>query len=101
MRYLHLALLSCLLNVFSSDSVLEFPSSAPTTILKSVMTHPTTTKDVTPEVTNILYQSKDGGQTWQDISHGLPENEQPEVFLQESRKFICALKMYCIAVKVI
>ncbi|MEO7988105.1 MAG: hypothetical protein ABI663_01110, partial [Chryseolinea sp.] len=30
--------------------------------------------------TNIILQSKDGGQTWQDITNGLPENEQPEDF---------------------
>lgn len=30
--------------------------------------------------TNIMFQSKDGGQTWQDISQSLPENEQPEGF---------------------
>lgn len=51
---------------------------------------PTTTSDAIPraikcdpaktEATNIIYQSKDGGQTWQDISQGLPENEQPEDF---------------------
>ncbi len=30
--------------------------------------------------TNILYQSTDGGRTWQDISNSLPVNEQPEGF---------------------
>lgn len=35
---------------------------------------------VKPNVTNIILQSKDGGQTWQDISSGLPEIEQPEDF---------------------
>lgn len=41
---------------------------------------PVTTNDVEPVATNIILQSKDGGQTWQDISEGLPENEQPEDF---------------------
>jgi photosystem II stability/assembly factor-like uncharacterized protein len=42
--------------------------------------NPTTTNDAEPAATNIILQSKDGGQTWQDISQGLPENEQPEDF---------------------
>jgi photosystem II stability/assembly factor-like uncharacterized protein len=42
--------------------------------------NPTTTHDVAPGATDIIYQSKDGGQTWQDISQGLPLNEQPEGF---------------------
>ena len=66
-----------------NDPALEYPSS-PTKILKSIPiaigTNPTTTNDVEPGATNIIFQSKDGGQTWQDISHGLPKNEQPEGF---------------------
>ncbi len=42
--------------------------------------HPTTTTDVETGATDIIFQSKDGGQTWQDISQGLPEREQPEEF---------------------
>ena len=42
--------------------------------------NPTATNDVKPTATNIIFQSKDGGQTWQDISQGLPVNEQPEGF---------------------
>jgi photosystem II stability/assembly factor-like uncharacterized protein len=34
---------------------------------------------------NIVLKSTDGGQTWQDISEGLPEIEQPVNFLQESQ----------------
>lgn len=60
MNFLHLTLLYCMLNFFSSD--------------------PTTTNDVEPRATNIIFQSKDGGQTWHDISQSLPENEQPEDF---------------------
>src|SRR5688572_3646965 len=55
-------------------------SASPTKILKSVTANATTTFDVEPGATNIIYQSKDGGQTWQDISDGLPEYERPEGF---------------------
>lgn len=33
-----------------------------------------------PVATDIIFQSNDNGETWQDISAGLPENEQPEGF---------------------
>ena len=72
MRFLHLTLLYFMLNAFSSEPA--------TKILKSITAQPTATSDVEPGATNIIFQSKDGGQTWQDISQGLPENEQPEVF---------------------
>lgn len=39
-----------------------------------------TIKCVEPGVTNIILQSNDAGQTWQDISSGLPEIEQPQDF---------------------
>jgi len=69
-----------MLKVFSSEPALEYPPSSPTKILKSITANSTTTSDIEPGATNIIYQSKDAGQTWQDISHGLPENEQPEGF---------------------
>ncbi len=34
-----------------------------------------------PVAANIILQSKDGGQTWEDISSGLPHNVLPEDFL--------------------
>ncbi len=40
---------------------------------------PTTTIDAEPEA-NIMFQSTDCGNTWQDISQGLPENQQAEDF---------------------
>jgi photosystem II stability/assembly factor-like uncharacterized protein len=66
MHFLHLTLLYCMLIVISSDPALA-PSPAPTKIVGSA-------------ATNIIFQSKDGGQTWQDISQSLPDNEQPEGF---------------------
>lgn len=80
MRFLHLTWLFCMLNVFSSDPALEYQLSSPTKILKFITANPTTTNDVEPGATNIIYQSRDGGQTWQDISNSLPENEPPEDF---------------------
>lgn len=35
---------------------------------------------VEPEATNLIYQSIDGGKTWQDISRSLPAAEEPEDF---------------------
>ena len=77
---LHLTFLYCIVNFFSCDPALGSPPSSPTKILKSITANPTTTNDVVPGATNIIFQSKDGGQTWQDISHSLPANEQPEGF---------------------
>ena len=35
-------------------------------------------------VANIIFKSADGGQTWQDISEGLPENLQEDVIQRGS-----------------
>jgi photosystem II stability/assembly factor-like uncharacterized protein len=40
----------------------------------------TTSSDVEPSVNNVILQSADGGETWQDISQGLPENQEIEDF---------------------
>lgn len=80
MHFLQLTFLYCMVNFFSGDSALEFSSTSPAKIVKSIAANPTTTNNVEPGATNIIFQSKDDGQTWQDISHGLPENEQPEGF---------------------
>ena len=80
MHFLHLTLLYCMLIFFSSGPALEFPTSSPATILESVTANRATTNEVALGATNLLFQSKDGGQTWQDISYGLPEIEQRIVF---------------------
>jgi photosystem II stability/assembly factor-like uncharacterized protein len=36
-----------------------------------------------PRVANIIFKSTDGGQSWQDISEGLPENEQADGFVEK------------------
>ena len=80
MHFLQLTFLYCMLNFFSGDTALEYPPSSPTKIVKSITANPTTTDSVKAVATNIIFQSKDGGQTWQDISQGMPANEQPEGF---------------------
>lgn len=80
MPFLHVTLLYFILNVFSSDSALENPPSTPTKTLTSMSANPGTTDGVEAGATNIILQSKDGGKTWQDISQGLPESEEPEDF---------------------
>jgi photosystem II stability/assembly factor-like uncharacterized protein len=79
-----------MLTVFSSDPTLEYSPSSSTKILipipiaigtiGAITPGPTATTHVEPVATNIIFQSIDGGQTWQDISQGLPEQEQPEGF---------------------
>jgi photosystem II stability/assembly factor-like uncharacterized protein len=78
MHFLHLTFLYCIVNLFSDGPALESPPSTPTKISKSITANRITTNDIV--ATNIIFQSKDGGQTWQDISQSLPENEQPEGF---------------------
>jgi photosystem II stability/assembly factor-like uncharacterized protein len=78
MRFLHLTLLCCLLNIFSFYPAMELPRSSPATILKSTAAQPPIKNK--EAANSLIFQSKDGGQTWQDISDGLPANEQPEVF---------------------
>lgn len=66
MHFLHLTWLYCVLGLSASAPALTPPSAS--------------TKIVDPLATNIIFQSKDGGQTWQDISQSLPVHEQPEGF---------------------
>ncbi len=80
MRYLHLTFLLCVLSVFSANPDLENSPSTTTTTLNSATANSTPANDVAPTATNIILQSKDGGQTWQDISLDLPENGEPQDF---------------------
>jgi photosystem II stability/assembly factor-like uncharacterized protein len=67
----------------AQDSIHVGTGSNPSKNLKPLTANQATTNNVGPvrsEATNIILQSIDGGQTWQDISEGLPENEQPGGF---------------------
>src|SRR5688572_11399397 len=70
MRFLTLTLLCCILSVFSFAPAISQDSTF----------NPSKSNNVELRAPNIMLQSKDGGKTWQDISDGLPENEQPEGF---------------------
>ncbi len=80
MRYLHLTFLFCVSSVFSANPDVENPPPTTTTNLISNTANSTSANDVEPKATNIILQSTDGGQTWQDISRDLPENEEPKDF---------------------
>jgi photosystem II stability/assembly factor-like uncharacterized protein len=67
MPFMQQTLLYCLLIFFAGNQASEYSPSPETKTVEP-------TKEA--ETTNIILQSKDGGQTWQDISHGLPETEQ-------------------------
>ena len=76
MHLLHLTFLYCIAGFFSPDTV---ESSSQTRSLKSAANRAITAEVESPAA-NLILQSKDGGQSWQDISQGLPEREQLKGF---------------------
>ncbi len=68
--------LFCMLQVFFTEPTSEHTASSK----KNTLSCATTNKAVASVSSSIIYQSNDGGQTWQDISHTLPANVQPEGF---------------------
>ncbi|GAB4055223.1 WD40/YVTN/BNR-like repeat-containing protein [Spirosoma litoris] len=65
---------------FAFEQTLEFPKSSPCP--DSLQTP----KRDKPVAENIVFKSTDGGQTWQDISEGLPENSQAESIIEKDRE---------------
>ena len=59
---------------FAFDQALEFPQSSPLPDSQQKQ------KRDKAGAANIIFKSTDGGQTWQDISEGLPENLQADDF---------------------
>jgi photosystem II stability/assembly factor-like uncharacterized protein len=78
MHFLHVTLLCYLLSTFSPDPA--YTPSSPAENSTSLTSTPTLATKVEPAATNILYQSKDGGKTWEDVSHSLPAHTLPEGF---------------------
>ena len=73
MYFLHLPLLYFILNLFGTDPALEYSSSSAAKAAESITVDSVKTNGLAE---NLILQSKDGGQTWQDISATLPENGQ-------------------------
>ncbi len=92
MRYLHLTFLFCVLSFFSANPDLENSSSTTTNTLDSDTANSTSANYVEPTATNIILQSTNGGQTWQDISGDLPENEEPKDFFAGESDFYMRIK---------
>lgn len=70
MRILNLTFLTFILSVFFPEPTPEAPTAVafPLPIVNS------------PGAANLIYQSRDGGQSWQDISETLPVNKAPDDF---------------------
>ena len=79
MNICNLALLLLFQFSFSIDQAVKLPqsSSLPDSVFRA--------KQKTDKVgaANIIFKSTDGGQTWQDISEGLPENSQADGFIEK------------------
>ena len=65
--------------LFVFDQALEFPLSSPLLDNQQVQ------KRDKDGAANIIFKSADGGQTWQDISEGLPEKTQGDDFFANDR----------------
>ena len=69
---------------FAFDKALEFPHS-------SLLLGYKQQKGDKPGAVNLIFKSADGGQTWQDISEGLPENLPADSFVEhDSELYISA-----------
>ena len=77
MKIYNLALLLLFLFPFSSNESLQFQASSPVTDSQQKLNRNKS------GAVNIVFKSTDGGQTWQDISEGLPENLQEDGFQRD------------------
>lgn len=85
MNIYNLALLLFFQFSFAFDQELELPQSSPLPDGQQKQ------KRDKAGAANIIFKSTDGGQTWQDISEGLPENLQADGFVEkDSEVYISA-----------
>lgn len=85
MKIYHLAFLLFFLFPFAGNEAFEFSASSPVTDGGQKLNRNK------PGVANIVFKSTDGGQTWQDISEGLPEDlHRNAFFANESGLYVRA-----------
>ena len=77
MKIYNLALLLLFLFPFAANESLEFQGASPITDSQQKLNRNKS------GVANIVFKSTDGGQTWQDISEGLPENLKEDGFQRD------------------
>ncbi|MGC3947144.1 MAG: hypothetical protein QM762_21930 [Chryseolinea sp.] len=88
MHLLQLTFLHFMLTLISGEPTLKNSPSSPARNLKSIMVDALTKRNDGTEATNLIYQSLDGGKTWQDITYTLPENEEPAIFAGEAGLYL-------------
>lgn len=88
MHLLHLTFLHFMLTFFSGEPTLETSLIPPTKNVKPITVNDSTKSNAKPGATNLIYQSMDGGKTWQDISYTLPEDEEPAFFAGEAGLYL-------------
>ncbi|WP_198175205.1 WD40/YVTN/BNR-like repeat-containing protein [Spirosoma telluris] len=77
----HLAFLFLFQCSYAFNQALEFPLASPLSDSQQKQ------KRNKAGAANIIYKSTDGGQTWQDISEGLPEGLQGDGFFATNSGF--------------
>ena len=90
MHFLYLTFLSCMLNFTACEPAFDYQSSSPTQFLAAADNQIGVTEAAVAN--NIIFQSVDGGLTWNDISKGLPQNEQSEAFFVDESTLYLRIK---------
>ena len=89
MHLFHLAFLHLLLTFLPVESIVENSPVSSTADEQSITSNdPANSVAATSGVRNLIYQSTDGGTTWQDISYTLPENAEPSFFAGDGGLFL-------------
>jgi photosystem II stability/assembly factor-like uncharacterized protein len=84
MHILHISLFLIFQSFYACNPIAETPQSN--------LNH-TSHQSEQLVVSNIIFQSNDGGQNWKDISDGLPENMNgDDVFVHENELYLCTGK---------
>jgi len=92
MYFFKLSFVYITFQIFSCDSNMEFPTAAADNAVKCITADSSKINTAEPETSHIIYQSKDGGQTWDNISQSLPENAKPEGFFTNEKEMYLRVK---------